>query len=264
MANAELDAPLPAELTKLGQPHKVYRLASSWESLALVCAGVFMFVAAVICVVIYLKVPFKKNDSVPPITMLYIAAGIAVMGLMFCLGAVMRGDLGKRSADAYLLYPNALALWQGDSCTLVRWSDVTGLVSPKNMGDYHLTTRDGRTLAIKHAVKDYSGLIADVFTRATAVIVAPLREKLAEGETISFGPFELNDESISYKGKTLPWHDVAVVRVEIGALGRRLRIRAHGSPLPWCYCNLESFPNGVLFPDLLRSVCPPRLLANAQ
>src|SRR5262249_54820896 len=127
-------------------------------------------------------------------------------------------------------------------------------------GDYHITTRDGRKVPIKHGVKDYSNLIGNVVVRVTNEIIPPLQSALQAGETVAFGPFEVRRDSIGYKGKTPAWENVAVLRVEIGALGRRLRLRASGALLPWCFCNLESFPNGVLFPDLLRAVCPSRLL----
>ena len=87
------------------------------------------------------------------------------------------------------------------------------------------------------------------------------RSAVEAGETVSLGPLELNRERIGYKGKTLDWERVGVLRVEIGQLGRRLRIRAAGSLLPFCFCNLESFPNGVLLPEFLPTVAPPRLLA---
>ncbi len=131
------------------------------------------------------------------------------------------------------------------------------LLSPQGQGDYRLTTKDGLTIPIKHAVKDYGNLIANVFARATSVIVPPMRDALEEGETVVVGPFEVHQESIAYNGKVLAWKDVAVLRVELGRLGRRLRIRSSGSPLPWCYCNLDSFPNGTLFPEFLRFACPP-------
>ncbi len=102
----------------------MYRMAASSMSLVMLCSGAFFLVAAGLCVFIYLKVPFKKGDPVPPETMLYIAAGIALAGVACCLGAWWRGDIGKRSDDAYLLYPDLLALLQGESCSIVRWQDV--------------------------------------------------------------------------------------------------------------------------------------------
>src|SRR5262249_14368729 len=139
---------------------------------------------------------------------------------------------------------------------------ITALLAPTgSAGDYHIATRDGRTLPIRHGVKDYSNLIGSVVQRVTSEIIPPLQAALRAGETVTFGPFEVRYDTIGYKGKILAWETVAVLRVEIGALGRRLRLRASGSLFPWCFCNLESFPNGVLFPDLLNAVCPSRLLA---
>jgi hypothetical protein len=259
---AQLEDPLPPELAGLGPPQQVHRARVSSMSWVMLCSGVFFLLASCLFVVLYFKVNFKKDDPTPPETMLYIAAGVALFGLTLCVGAWWKNDFGKGSGEGYLIYPEALALLQNESVTVVRWDELTGLLSPKNLGDYHLVTRDGRTVPIKHAVKDYSNLIACVVSRVTKEIIPPLRSAVEEGEVVTFGPFEVSLEGIGYKGKVLAWDKVAVLRVEIGQLGRRLRIRASGSLLPWCYCNLESFPNGVLFPDLLRTVCPPHLLVS--
>src|SRR5262249_17498136 len=156
-----------------------------------------------------------------------------------------KGDFGKGPDQAYLIYPEALVLLKPESHTLVRWDQITTLLSPKNQGDYQLATADGRTLAIGRQFKDYSNLIATVATRASDQIVPPLRSALESGETITFGPFNLSGKTIAYKGKVLEWDRVSLVRLEIGQLGRRLRIRAAGSLLPWCFCNLDTVPNGV-------------------
>jgi hypothetical protein len=251
---------LPREILSLGRPQQIHAARVTSTSLVLLGAGVFFLLAAGLCVIIYLKVPFKKDDPTPPETMLYIAAGIGCVGLLSCLGAWWKGDFGKGSGAAYLIYPDALVWLREESFDLVRWNEITELLSPKHSGDYHIATRDGRTLPIKHGVKDYSSLIGTVFTRVSSEIIPPLHSALAAGQTVTFGPFEVRRDSIGYKGKFLAWEDVAVLQVEIGSLGRRLRLRASGSLLPWCFCNLESFPNGVLFPELIRVVCPPRLL----
>jgi hypothetical protein len=251
---------IPDEIARLGRPQQVHPLRVTSTSLVLLGAGVFFLLAAGLCVIIYLKVPFKKDDPVPPETMLYIAGGVAGVGLISLMGAWWKGDFGKRAGEAYLIYPEALVLLQNDVWTIVRWSEITELLSPRSSGDYHITTRDGRIFPIKHGVKDYFGLISSVVSRVTSEIIPPLHSALRAGQTVTFGPFEVRRDSIGYKGKTLSWDDVAVLRIEIGALGRRLRLRASGSLFPWCFCNLESFPNGVLFPDLIRAVCPSRLL----
>jgi hypothetical protein len=232
--------------------------------LALLVMGVLFLLGAGLMVYIYLKVPFKKNDPTPPETMLYLAASVGTLGLLACLGARWRGGLVGEPEEAYLIYPEAMVWLRDQSCELVRWEDLTALVSPKNWGDYHITTRDGRTLPIKHGVKNYGNLIGTVFTQAARVILAPLRSALEAGETVSMGPFELNRKRIVYKAKTLDWDKVAVLRIEIGQAGRRLRVRATRSLLPFCYCNLDTFPNGVLFPELLATIVPARLLAKGS
>lgn len=254
------ETPLPEELARLGRPQQVHPAAVTSVSLVLLCTGVFLLLFASLCVVLYLKVPFNKNDQVPPEMMLYIAAGVACAGLTCCWGAWWKNDFGKGPGEGYLIYPEALVWLQNGSCVIVRWNEITELLSPRNLGDYRIATRDGRTVPIKHGVKDYSSLIASVVTRVTREIIPPLHSALEAGQTVTFGPFEVTRERIGYKGKILAWDDVSVLQVVFGNMGRRLRLRASGSLLPWCYCNLESFPNGILFPDLIRAVCPSRLL----
>jgi hypothetical protein len=264
MTPASQETPLPPEVVSRGRPQQIHTARVASASWLLLLAGLFFLVMAGVCVFVYLRVPFKKDDQVPPETMLYIAAGVALAGLLCCWGAWWKGDFGKGAEEAYLVYPDALVLLQKASCTVVPWKEITAVLSPKNLGDYHITTRDGRTFPIKHAVKDYSNLIATVMTRAAEEIMPALRSALEAGKAVTFGPFEVSRESVGYKGKTLAWDRVAVVRLEVGAMARRLRIRASGSLLPWCYCNLDTVPNGVFFPDLLRLVCPPRLLVQVR
>jgi hypothetical protein len=240
--------PLPPEVVKMGRPLQIHAGLASMTGLALLVMGVLFLLGAGLMVYIYLKVPFKKGDPTAPETMIYLAVGVGTLGLLACLGAWWRGGLIGEPEEAYLIYPEAMVWLRGNSFDLVRWEDITTLVSPKHWGDYHVTTRDRRTLPIKHAVKNYGTLIGTVFTQAARVILAPLRSALEAGETVCVGPFELNRVRIGYKGKNLAWENVAVLRIEIGRLGRRLRIRASGSLLPFCYCDLNSFPNGVLFP----------------
>src|SRR5262249_18790040 len=120
---------VPDELASLGQPQQIHAARVISTSLVLLCSGVFFLLAAGLCVIIYLKVPFKKDDPVPPETMLYIAAGVACAGLMCLTGAWWKGDFGKGPGEAYLLYPDALLLLQSDSYTIVRWNEIAALLS---------------------------------------------------------------------------------------------------------------------------------------
>lgn len=260
----EQENPLPEEIVRLGTPEQIHPATSTSMSLVLLCSGVFFLLSAALCVFIYMKVPFKKDDTVPPEMMLYITAGIACVGLICWAGAWWKAAFRKATEEAYLIYPEALVWFHDESWVIIRWNEITELLSPQNLGDYRITTRDGRTIPIKHGVKDYSNLIGSVVSRVTREIISPLHSALAAGQTVTFGPFEVTRDRIGYKGKVLAWENVAVLRIEIGSLGRRLRLRASGSLLPWCFCNLESFPNGVLFPDLLRAVCPSRLLVPSR
>jgi hypothetical protein len=115
-------------------------------------------------------------------------------------------------------------------------------------------------LPIRRTVRDYDGLISRVYQRVTDHVVTPAKRALDCGQSVTFGPFELSREAVRYKGKTLPWDRVAALEVQLGRAGRRLRIRAAGSLLPWCYADLNSFPNGVLLPDVLSHVCPAQFL----
>lgn len=254
------EAPLPRELANLGQPLGVHRVRAASTCLLCMVAGVVFLLAAGLCVVLYFKAPFKKDDPTPPETMLYVAAGVGVAGLAFLMGAWWNRDKRGGSGKAYLVYRDALVLLDDESCLVMPWHEVTALLSPDGMGDYRLQTEDGQTVPIRRNVQGYSDLIASVAQRVSQEIIPPLRHALETGRTVSFGPFEMSTHAIGYKGKTLAWDEVAVVRLEIGQLGRRLRIRASGSLLPWCFCNLNTVPNGVFFPELLRTVCPARLL----
>lgn len=256
---------LPPEVTALGRPLQVHRgSAVTTNALLVLILGAVLLAGGVAATIIYFKVPFKKNDKVPKETMLYIAGGLGGLGAAICVGAWSAGAFKAGGhKPSYLIYHQALVLLQDDAATVIHWSDITALISPKHLGPYHVATADGRKLPISRDVDNYSGLIEAVATRVTEQVVGPAKRALDEGETVNFGPFGVSSEALYYKGKTLPWDKVAVVELQIGRAGRRLRVRASGSLLPWCYADIDSFPNGTLFPEVLRHVCPPRLLARA-
>jgi hypothetical protein len=110
-------------------------------------------------------------------------------------------------------------------------------------------------------VEDYLCLIDAVVTRVTEQVVSAAKRALNAGQTVAFGPFAVSQEAIQYKGKTLPWNRIAALEIQLIQGSRRLRIRKSGSLLPWCWADLDSFPNGVLFHNVLRLVCPPQFLS---
>src|SRR5262245_14540959 len=115
---------LPPELASLGRPQRVHPVRVTSTSLVLLGAVIFFLLSACLCVFIYLKVPFKKDDTVPPETMLYIAAGVASVGMLCLAGAFWKNDFGRRPGEGYLIYPDALALLENGSTTVVRWNEV--------------------------------------------------------------------------------------------------------------------------------------------
>lgn len=254
------ERPVPPQIAALGHPLQAHRQLRSRAALVVILTGVFFLLAAGLCVVTYMKVPIE-NDVVPQETMLNIAGGVALLGSALFFGGWRKGGLRtRRPRWTYFVYPQALVQLDDEVASVIRWDDITELHSPKNLGDYRITTKDGRTFPIRHGVQDHTGLIASVVQNVQEQVLSPAKQAVDAGQKVTFGPFEVSREAISYKGKTLSWDQVAALEVQIGRAGRRLRIRRSGALLPWCYANLASFPNGVLLPELLNYVCPDRLL----
>ena len=258
----ESELALPAEVTKLGQPLLVHREAPAYVSAFLLFFAGFLFLGpAGLCAFLYCNAPVNKRDLGPAHTILCIAGGLGLLGVGTCLGGWSKSGLGRRRARwAYLIYPQALVMVEKGTTSIIRWNEVTALLSPRSLGDFEIVTRDGRTVRIRRTVRDYQGLISCIHQRVTDQIVTPAKRALDSGQTVTFGPFELSREAICYKGKTLPWDQIAALNIQVGRGGRRLRIRAAGSLLPWCYADIDSFPNGVLLPQLLSHICPARFL----
>lgn len=258
----ESELALPPEVSTLGQPLQVHREAPAYVSAFLLFFAGFLFLGlAGLCAFFYCKLLVKKQDVVGAEPILYIAGGLGLLGSGTCLGGWSKSGLGQRRARwAYLIYPQALVLVEKKSTSIIRWDEVTALLSPRSLGDFQIATRDGRKFPIRHAVRDYQGLISYIHQRVTDQVVTPAKRALDRGQTVTFGPFELSREAICYKGKTLPWDQIAALYIQVGRGGRRLRIRAAGSLFPWCYADIDSFPNGILLPDLLGHVCPARFL----
>src|SRR5882724_2974904 len=115
--DGQQELPLPPEVAALGPPLQIHY--ASWslsKPLMTLLAGLFFLVSAGGFVVMYWKVPMKEDDPVPPETMLYIAGGVGVVGLLMSLAGWWTGGLVKRGrAVAYLIYPHALVLFQEET-----------------------------------------------------------------------------------------------------------------------------------------------------
>ncbi|HLJ97402.1 MAG TPA: DUF6585 family protein [Gemmataceae bacterium] len=253
---------LPPEVGTLGQPLQVHREAPAYiKAILLFFAGFLFLGVASLCAFVYCNVPANQKDVLPARTILSIAGGLGLLGSGTCLGGWSKSGLGRRAPRwAYVIYRQALVVVEKQSTSIIRWNEITALVSPRPLGDFHITTRDGRTFPIRRMVRDYQGLISFIYQRAIDQIIAPAKRALDSGQSVTFGPLELSRQAIRYKGKTLPWDQIAALYIQVGRGGRRLRIRAAGSLFPWCSVDIESFSNGVLLPDLLRHVCPARFV----
>jgi hypothetical protein len=71
-------------------------------------------------------------------------------------------------------------------------------------------------------------------------------QKLESGESVEFGPLQLSQQGISHAGKTLPWKDVAGLRVEFG----KLEILTSGGSSVWCKVGVETIPSYEVFQAL--------------
>jgi hypothetical protein len=259
---SESELALPAEVTTLGQPLAVHREAPAYVSAFLLFFAGFLFlgVAGLPGFLYYKALLVQQQDTALAHTMLYIAGGLGLLGLGTWWGGWRKSGLGRGARWTYLVYPQALVLVDKKSTSIIRWNEITELCSPGSLGDFHISTRAGRTFPIRHAVRGYQKLISCIYERVKDQIVTPAKRAVDSGQTVTFGPFQVSRQAIHYKGKTLPWDQVAVLYVQVGRGGRRLRIRASGALLPWCMVDIDSFPNGVLLTDLLRHVCPPQFL----
>jgi hypothetical protein len=163
----------------------------------------------------------------------------------FCL---LFGGLGFFSwlqmRKQVLLGPNGFAWVTPSRCEVFLWERIKTVRHPlKAVRD------DGYSVNLTNFVDDWWQSIP-FQTRWAPLMIERVRERLAQGEAVKFGPLHLTTFGVAKGGELLSWSEVdRIVRVT-GRLNVP-QLFKKGRLLPWASTPLGSIPNLLVFERLV-------------
>jgi hypothetical protein len=239
----------PPEVRALGEPERVHppewfaTLVRQYAPLSvlpgvLMCLGLFGLLAA----------PDMPDN---PFLSGLVFAGIGV-GLCFVVLPFFPVKL-----QTCAVCRDALVLIEDDDFTVIPWDTITQLNAPRS-----LVTADGQSFALSSNVEGLGTLHETVLSRVAERLLPPMLATLRAGGSVAFGPFRVSGTGIGCEGRMLPWGEVGKMNIPANP-GRALSylfVWKRGCVWPSCHGDLRGLPNGWLFLEVVRRVCPKRLL----
>jgi hypothetical protein len=181
----------------------------------------------------------------------FVFAGIAA-GLCFAVWPFFPVKL-----LTYAVCRDALVLIEDDDFTVIPWDAITQLNAPRS-----LVTADGQSFALSSNVEGLGTLHETVLSRVAERLLPPVLATLREGGPVAFGPFRVSRTGIGHEGRMLSWNEVGKMNIpaDPGRALNYLFVWKRGCVWPSCHGDLGGIPNGWLFLEVVRRVCPKRLL----
>jgi hypothetical protein len=271
----ELPANYPAEAEQLGRPRfrterRPWTRDSPKGALASLITAllgyVFLF-AATRHVYLYL---FDRQENFPegaPFPSFSLWFGLLV-ALPWSIGLTWLGvwllirEVRKTRAYA-VVYPAGFVLYDGGRFTVWRWADVTR-VNMQNLDlrefvlfiqtqrlltkRYRLRRDDGGEYQFWSTLGPRAAQFGTLVEQETYARMLPtVQAKLNGGETVAFGPFQVNRAGLIYRDHLTPWPDVGPLSIEQG----RLIIKGVGPQGSLARVLLEEVDNYHVFLPLL-------------
>jgi hypothetical protein len=239
----------PPEVRALGEPERVHppgwfaTLVRQYAPLSvllgvLMCLGLFGLLAAP---------DMPDNPLLPGL----VFAGIGV-GLCFVVLPCLPVKL-----QTYAVCRDALVLIEDDDFIVIPWDAITQLNAPRS-----LVTADGQSFALSSSAEGLGTLHETVLSRVAERLLPPMLATLREGGTVAFGPFRVSGAGVGYEGRMLSWNEIGKMNIpaDPGRALSHLFVWKRGCVWPSCHGDLRGLPNGWLFLEVVRRVCPKRLL----
>jgi len=237
---------LPGALSELGNPLQVHPPRAGAGRAGYFTIGVVLLILSVGPVVGILNPP---QNNPPPQIVFFI-----LMALFIALAVVVFGVGLFARTYTLMLFPDALAKTGGGETEIFRWSDIRDVfiyVHPI-AGKHRLVTTDGRTLQIDSGVKDAKKLGEAVQQALFSYMMPAARKAFERGDTLTFGPLQIDQGFLHYKNKRLPWYEVSKMQLLYNAYTRSVQfeVKTRGAGLPWCSVKVQDIPNVDVFKAL--------------
>jgi hypothetical protein len=240
---------VPPEVLALGQaeryhpPERWLTLPKQWPA-AFIAGGVLLVLWS-IALFVFISPPRPQLVSI-----------FGVLGAPLGVALVVL-PLYPYRLPTYVVFPDALVQVKGDEFTVLPWDAIAELNYPR-----HLVTCSRHQFELFTLTTDLNVLIFKIRERLMAVLLPRALSALELGSKVEFGKFTIAAGGISYRGMFLPWENVSrmVIALQPGQGLRNLTFWSYDSYSPWCEVDLNQTPNDWLLQEVVKQVCPKRLL----
>lgn len=242
------DLPIPEALRSLGNPLQVHPPRAGSGRAGYFTAAVVFAILAGLTVIGIVNPP--EHNPPPPVVL------IAVMGVCLALALVLFGvGLYSPQSCTLILFPDGVAQTGKDGPEMFRWNEIKEIYTFINpiAGKHRIVTQDGRKLEIDARVKDGKKLGLAVQQTLFDRMLPGAVKAFEQGETLTFGPLRLDQNSLYYKAKVLGWNEIAKMQLLYNAYTRcfQFEVKAAGSMLlPWCVVKAQDIANLDVFKSL--------------
>ncbi|MCY1033357.1 hypothetical protein OV207_18025 [Corallococcus sp. BB11-1] len=147
--------------------------------------------------------------------------------------------IGWRASDLFvwLRAPHSLSLDDEGlrvGALRIAWRNVESVLEVQNHDRVVLRHRDGSYKLRLNLWSDAEALHQDVMEHVVPELLERVREEVAAGRAVRFGPLTLEDAGLSHKGRLMRWEEIESLRFQDefdhGVSTRQLVIVAHGKP----------------------------------
>jgi hypothetical protein len=214
------------------------------------------YCGAVLCVGLACCVPLAKEIKDPQVQ--YLLAGLILTGAAAFLayGVYWQARLGKWVA----VYERGVLIAHGGGVEVRRWDEIVAIydslvhffindISSHTNRFVSLCDSAGRTLKFAgrpDKIAHVADAVADqVYERITPRIM----DRLAQGETVDFGPLRVSAAGVETADGTLPWDELQTVAIAQGYL----RLYERGRRRIWFSTGLGSIPNSRVLLNLFQA-----------
>lgn len=231
--------------------------------LRLVIALAFLIPVAIILAIVLSEPPEKREASA-----FAVAAGLVVV----C--AVLWVVIGKTVLH---IHPEGIRRASAFGETEMRWEDIretrfqaipvqaggligyAAIAAARRVGGKAATTslrlqvisNDGRRIKITSNFRKASDAIGEILGRIQPKMLADAKGRVAQGETVQFGPLAVSRAGVAWKRKEpVPFAELSKAAIQ----GRQLRLKRKGKLLDVCAVGSDKVPNVLVFLDLIESL----------
>ena len=130
----------------------------------------------------------------------------------------------------------------------IRWDEIGELWRDRR-GNYAFSRTDGTRFIVNHVFRHAEELGATIEEEVTRCMLPRLFTAYQRGETLHFGPVQVNRRGISTSEQTLTWYEVGKIREDVGIVAI---MQKAGSP--WSYVPMKQIPNFCVLEALIETL----------